>query len=40
MIVKTPSPWHVLATQISAAQTPSSLFFKGIQSYKTHQDFA
>ena len=23
MIVKTPSLWHVLATQISAAQTPS-----------------
>ena len=26
MIVKTPSLWHVLATQISAAQTPTKLF--------------
>ena len=25
MIVKTPSPWRVLATQTSAAQTPSGL---------------
>ena len=26
MIVKTPSPWHVLATQNSTAQTPSVCF--------------
>ena len=26
MSVKAPSPWHVLATQVSAAQTPSLRF--------------
>jgi len=28
MIVKTPSPWHVLATQNSAAQTPRCQLLK------------
>ena len=28
MIVKTPSPWRVLATQTSAAQTPSQTAYR------------
>jgi len=35
MIVKTPSPWHVLATQNSTAQTPGLHVGPGISRYHT-----